>query len=112
VRTSPTSARYPHHDQPRNGNEMTQTVIAPQGSQPAISGVRVGVMRVGRPEGVGVARLAIRDDQESRIELLREGESVALLDQGTLTLKMVHAPGSEFLNGAVVLEFEPRTHEG
>ncbi|HYH77138.1 MAG TPA: hypothetical protein VD841_06515 [Arthrobacter sp.] len=87
---------------------MTEKVTALQGTQPEISGVLVGIMRVGRPDGIGVARLALRDSGGSRIELVREGGSVALFDQGTLTLATVHEPGTEFPGGAVVLEFEPR----
>ena len=106
MRTSPTSARYLHlkHNE-RSGDQMTEKVTALQGTQPEISGVLVGIMRVGRPEGIGVARLALRDADESRIELLREGEKVALLGRGTLTLTKVHESGPEFPGGAVVLEF-------
>jgi hypothetical protein len=53
-----------------------------------------------------VARLALRNSEESRIELLREGESVELFDQGTLTLRTVLLPGPEHERGAVVLDFE------
>ncbi|MBT2513486.1 hypothetical protein [Arthrobacter sp. ISL-30] len=86
--------------------DMMETVTAKQGTQPHIHGVRIGVMRLGRPEGIGVARLALRSDDESRIELLREGESVELFGQGTLTLRTVLLPGGEFQRGAVVLDFE------
>lgn len=90
---------------------MTEKVTALQGTQPEISGVLVGIMRVGRPDGIGVARLALRNPGGSRIELIREGGSVPLFDQGTLTLARVHEPGQEFPGGAVVLEFIPREAE-
>lgn len=83
-----------------------ETITAKQGAQPRIRGVRIGIMRLGRPEGIGVARLALRNSEESRIELLREGESVELFDQGTLTLRSVLLPGPEHERGAVVLDFE------
>lgn len=85
---------------------MTETITAKQGAQPHIHGVRVGVMRLGRPDGVGVARLALRTEEESRIELMREGETVQLFDRGTLTLRTVLLPGEEFERGAVVLDFD------
>lgn len=85
---------------------MTETITAKQGAQPHIHGVRVGVMRLGRPDGVGVARLALRTEEESRIELMREGESVQLFGRGSLTLRTVLLPGEEFERGAVVLDFD------
>jgi hypothetical protein len=73
-------------------SSRTDTVRAPQGSQPHFGGLRVGIMRVGEHEGRRKARLWINGaDTHLRVDLV-EGGSQHVVGHGTLTLDAVHLP--------------------
>lgn len=74
-----------------------------QGSQPQLNGVRVGIHRVGEPDGVPTARLLLRDgEQRKRVDLTAEAP-IDLLGRGTVELVAVHRPGPDEASAAVTL---------
>jgi hypothetical protein len=85
-------------------NSSTDTVRAPQGSQPHFGDLRVGIMRVGEHQGRRKARLWINGaDTHLRVDLV-EGASEHIPGHGTLTLDAVHLPSSG-QRGEVTLTF-------
>lgn len=74
-----------------------------QGSQPRLRGVRVGIHRVGEPQGVATARLLLRlDEQRRKVDLTGENP-VDLFGRGTLELVAVHRPAEGELSASVTV---------
>lgn len=96
----------PENDPPGTGVE---TVTVAQASQPTYAGVRVGIVIAGLNNGIPMVRLAIRNDEESTMVDLREGESAALFDRGTVTVDAVHPRVTEEERDRVTLTFRPET---
>jgi len=64
-------------------------VTAPQGSQPSLGGIRIGIMNAATIDGVSKAKLLVRPPSGDVIVVLTAGEPRKIVDVGTLVLDEV-----------------------
>lgn len=74
-------------------SDSRQEVTAPQGAQPTLAGLRIGVISVGSRDGEFRARLLLRPETGDEAVILSKGESRSIAGYGLLTLQDVSTEG-------------------
>ena len=69
--------------------DSTRSVTAPQGSQPTLGGIRIGIMNAATIDGVSKAKLLVRPPSGDTVVVLTAGEPKQIPDVGTLVLDEV-----------------------
>ncbi|MGG5173893.1 hypothetical protein ACQQCD_02575 [Pseudarthrobacter sp. J1763] len=72
---------------------MDKRVTVKQGTQPEFDGVRVGIVRVGTPEGTPAVQMWIAAEGKRTKQAFREGGSTVLPNGGMLTIAAIRPAG-------------------
>lgn len=73
--------------------DSRQEVTAPQGAQPTLAGLRIGIIAVGSRNGEFRARLLLRPESGDEAVIMSKGESKSIPGYGLLTLQDVSTEG-------------------